>query len=111
MPESTGRIAPAAEVTEVRPPVAAPEKPIRRKRGLRIALVSLASVIVLLGAVAAVAISDLPVYFVNLYSGYREGVGTLGQDLKLTLGFACLLTLALTLRVSLGFGSPFAHIR
>ena len=53
MPESTGRIAPAAEVTEVRPPVAAPEKPIRRKRGLRIALVSFASVIVLLGAVAA----------------------------------------------------------
>src|ERR1700753_1148671 len=53
MPEATGRITPAAEVTEVRPPVAAPEKPIRRKRGLRIALVSLAAVIVLLGAVAA----------------------------------------------------------
>src|SRR6201989_156826 len=53
MPESTGRIAPAAEVTQVRHPVAAQEKPIRRERGLRIALVSFASVIVLLGAVAA----------------------------------------------------------
>jgi LCP family protein required for cell wall assembly len=50
MPESTGRIAPAAQV---QPPAAEPEKPIRRKRGLRIALLSFASVIVLLGAVAA----------------------------------------------------------
>src|ERR1700761_8199646 len=50
MPESTGRIAPA---TEVPPPAAEPEKPIRRKRGLRIALLSFASVVVLLGAVAA----------------------------------------------------------
>jgi O-antigen/teichoic acid export membrane protein len=63
------------------------------------------------GAVAAVAVADLPVYFVNLYSGYREGVGTLSQDLKLTFGFACLLFVCLTLRASLGFGSPFAHIR
>ncbi|MBB6142794.1 O-antigen/teichoic acid export membrane protein [Silvibacterium bohemicum] len=65
----------------------------------------------MVGAVAAVAVSDLPVYFVNLYSGYREGVGTFGQDLKLTFGFACLLALSLTLRFSLGFGSPFSHIR
>src|ERR1700760_2073974 len=50
MPEPTGRIAPAAEV---QPPAAAPDKPIRGKRGLRITLVSIASVVILAGAVAA----------------------------------------------------------
>jgi O-antigen/teichoic acid export membrane protein len=62
------------------------------------------------GAVIAVALSDLPVYFVNLYSGYREGVGTLAQDLKLTAGFLVLLAAALMLRAYLGFSSPFPHL-
>jgi LCP family protein required for cell wall assembly len=50
MPETPSRIAPAAASG---PSVTEPGKPIRRKRGLRIALLSLASVIVLLGAAVA----------------------------------------------------------
>jgi O-antigen/teichoic acid export membrane protein len=61
----------------------------------------------MVGAVIAVAASDLPVYFVTLYSAYREGVGTLRQDILLTIGFICALALALALRHSLGFGFPF----
>ncbi len=64
----------------------------------------------MVGAVIAVAASDLPVYFVNLYSGYREGVGTLGQDLKLTFAFLTLLAVSLTARAFLGFPSPFPHL-
>lgn len=62
------------------------------------------------GAVIAVAASDLPVYFVNLYSAHKERVGTLGQDVKLTLGFIALLLVALALRTSLGMPLPFPHM-
>ena len=34
----------------------------------------------MVGAVVAVAFSDLPVYFVLLYAAYREQIGTLLQD-------------------------------
>jgi len=64
----------------------------------------------LTGAVIAVAVADLPVYFVILYSAYREGIRTFAQDAWLTLAFAVCLTAALALRSTLGFGSPFAHI-
>jgi LCP family protein required for cell wall assembly len=50
MPETPGRVAPE---TTVEQPVIEPGKPIRRHRGLRITLLSFASVIVLLGAVVA----------------------------------------------------------
>jgi O-antigen/teichoic acid export membrane protein len=62
------------------------------------------------GAVIAVAISDLPVYFVNLYSGFREGVNTLAQDIKLTFAFAAMLAVSLIVRSSLGLPSPFPHL-
>jgi O-antigen/teichoic acid export membrane protein len=65
----------------------------------------------MLGAVTAVALADLPVYFVVAYSAHREGVGTLRQDALLSLAFFCLLGLVLVLRVSLGLGSPFAELR
>jgi O-antigen/teichoic acid export membrane protein len=63
-----------------------------------------------LGAVVAVAAGDLPVYFVVLYAGYREGLGTLLQDALATGGFVLTLAGALLLRLALGFGQPFAGI-
>lgn len=65
----------------------------------------------MLGAVVAVAISDLPVYFVTAYSASREGIGTLRQDAIFTLAFFSLLALVLLARFSLGFGWPFPHLR
>lgn len=65
----------------------------------------------MLGAVCAVAIGDLPVYFVVLYSAYREQVGTFLQDALMTLGFGLALTAALTLRHAMGFGLPIHIIR
>lgn len=61
----------------------------------------------MLGAVIAVAVSDLPVYFVNAYSACREGVGTLRQDALLTFAFFGVLALSLVCRASLGFGWPW----
>jgi LCP family protein required for cell wall assembly len=76
----TGRIEPA--VTG-QPPGAEPGEPARRKRGLRIALLSFASVIVLLGAVvaggyvyvnhAAGSIQRIPVKFTTLHAAKSDG--------------------------------------
>ena len=65
----------------------------------------------MLGAVVAVAASDLPVYFVVLYAAYREKVGTFLQDVLTTIGFAAALAGALALRVALGLGLPFHGAR
>jgi O-antigen/teichoic acid export membrane protein len=62
------------------------------------------------GAVLAVALSDLPVYFVTVYSAYREGIVLFLQDAWLSVAFFAALAAALALRASLGFGSPFANI-
>ncbi|MBV8629377.1 MAG: oligosaccharide flippase family protein [Silvibacterium sp.] len=62
------------------------------------------------GAVLAVAVADLPMYFVGLYSAYRERIRLFAQDAWLTLAFVVSLAAALALRWSLGFGSPFAGI-
>ena len=64
----------------------------------------------MLGAVAAVAVGDLPVYFVVLYAAYRERVGTLLQDALMTAAFVITLAGALALRAALGFGQPFQGI-
>lgn len=64
----------------------------------------------MLGAVVAVAAGDLPVYFVVLYAAYRERVGTLLQDVLMTVAFVMTLAGALTLRAALGFGQPFQGI-
>jgi O-antigen/teichoic acid export membrane protein len=64
----------------------------------------------MLGAVAAVAFGDLPVYFVVLYAAYREKIGTLLQDVLMTVAFVLTLAGALVLRVALGFGQPFQGI-
>ena len=64
----------------------------------------------ILGAVVAVAVGDLPVYFVVLYAAYRQRVGTLLQDALMTVAFVMTLAGALALRAALGFGQPFQGI-
>ena len=64
----------------------------------------------MVGAVIAVAIADLPVYFVNAFSARREGISTFRQDAFLTFLFFVVLALALAARVACGLGSPFARI-
>jgi O-antigen/teichoic acid export membrane protein len=64
----------------------------------------------MLGAVTAVAVGDLPVYFVVQYAAYRERVGTILQDAYMTVAFIGTLAGALALRVALGFGLPFHGI-
>jgi len=62
------------------------------------------------GAVLAVAVADLPVYFVTVYSASREGIRLYFQDAWMTVAFFVSLGAALALRSFLGFGSPFANI-
>jgi O-antigen/teichoic acid export membrane protein len=64
----------------------------------------------LLGAVTAVAVGDLPIYFVVLYAAYREKVDTFLQDVLMTVAFVVTLAGALALRFALGFGQPFSGI-
>jgi O-antigen/teichoic acid export membrane protein len=59
------------------------------------------------GAVAAVAISDLPVYIVNVYAAYKHGLGTLRQDGLMTVFFLATLFAGLAIRHAFGMGSPF----
>jgi O-antigen/teichoic acid export membrane protein len=61
----------------------------------------------MVGAVAAVAISDLPVYFVNVYASYRHGLGMLRQDGLMTLFFLGTLAAGLAVRHAFGAGLPF----
>jgi O-antigen/teichoic acid export membrane protein len=62
------------------------------------------------GAVVAVAISDLPMYFVNVYASYREGLGMLRQDGLMTLVFVGTLALGFAIRHAFGLGLPFPGI-
>lgn len=61
----------------------------------------------MVGAVAAVAVSDLPVYLVNVYASYRQGLGMLRQDLLMTLFFLATLTGGFAIRHAFGLGLPF----
>ncbi len=61
----------------------------------------------MLGAVIAVAVSDIPMYLCFLFSAVREGINPAGQDLLMTLAFILILAGALALRHMLGFGLPF----
>ena len=61
----------------------------------------------MIGAVIAVAVSDLPMYFVNVFASYRQGLGTLQQDGLMTIAFVAMLAAGLAIRHILGVGSPF----
>lgn len=62
----------------------------------------------LIGAVATVAFSDVPTYFVNLYGLGREGMYPALQDLKMTLVFLLALGVLILVRVGAGFPFPQA---
>jgi O-antigen/teichoic acid export membrane protein len=64
----------------------------------------------IVGAVAAVAISDLPMYIVNVYASYQEGLGMLQQDGLMTLVFIGTLALGFAIRHAFGLGLPFPGI-
>jgi O-antigen/teichoic acid export membrane protein len=61
----------------------------------------------MIGAVAAVAISDLPMYFVNVYASYKQGLGMLRQDGLMTLAFMVTLAAGLAIRHGFSLGLPF----
>jgi O-antigen/teichoic acid export membrane protein len=65
----------------------------------------------MIGAVAAVAVSDLPMYFVNVFASYRQGLGMLRQDGLMTLTFVTLLAAGLAIRHMFGLSLPFPHLR
>jgi O-antigen/teichoic acid export membrane protein len=64
----------------------------------------------IVGVLVAVAVSDLPMYIVNVYASYREGLGMLRQDGLMTLFFAGTLALGFIIRHSFGLGLPFPGI-
>jgi O-antigen/teichoic acid export membrane protein len=64
----------------------------------------------MVGAVAAVAVSDFPVYVVNVYASYRQGVGMLRQDGVMTLFFLATLAGGIAIRHAFGLGLPFPGI-
>ena len=64
----------------------------------------------IVGAVAAVAVSDLPMYFVNVYASYRQGLGMLRQDGLMTLVFIGTLAAGFAIRHAFGLGLPFPGI-
>lgn len=64
----------------------------------------------LLGAVIVIALSDLPLYIVNLYGLWQEKLTCFIQDIQSTVFFTGVLTLFLFIRYSLGFGVPIQHL-
>src|SRR6202041_396418 len=61
----------------------------------------------IVGAVAAVAVSDLPMYVVNVYASYRQGLGMLRQDGLMTLVFIGTLAIGFAIRHVFRLGLPF----
>jgi len=61
----------------------------------------------MIGAVTAVAVSDLPMYLVNVFASYRQGLGMLRQDGLMTLVFMATLAAGLAIRHVFGLSLPF----
>jgi len=64
----------------------------------------------IVGAVAAVAIADLPVYLVNIWASQKQGLGMLTQDAMMTLFFLVTLAAGLGVRHFFGLDSPFPSL-
>lgn len=62
------------------------------------------------GAIIVIALSDMPLYIVNLYGLAREKFLCIAQDIQSTAFFIGILTLLLIIRNSLGFGFPIQAI-
>jgi len=60
----------------------------------------------ILGAIGAIAIADLPSYCILTFGLRHEGLGLISQDLKATLLFCVVLSLAIAARYGLGLGLP-----
>ncbi|MEB3217582.1 MAG: oligosaccharide flippase family protein [Nostocales cyanobacterium 94392] len=64
----------------------------------------------ILGAIIVIALSDLPLYIVNLYGLWREKLCCIRQDIQVTALFVGVLTLFIFIRYFLGFGLPIDSI-
>ena len=64
-----------------------------------------------LGAIIVIALSDMPLYIVNLYGLGREKLSCIAQDIQSTAFFIGILTLLLLIRNYLGFGLPIHAIQ
>ncbi|MBW4512712.1 MAG: oligosaccharide flippase family protein [Scytonematopsis contorta HA4267-MV1] len=59
-----------------------------------------------IGAITVIALSDLPLYIVNLYGLWQEKLFCFVQDVQTTVFFIGVLTLFLLIRNTLGYGLP-----
>lgn len=64
----------------------------------------------IVGAIIVIALSDMPLYVVNLYGLARENFSSFIQDVQMSVFFIGLLTLFLLIRNYLGFGLPIQGI-
>jgi O-antigen/teichoic acid export membrane protein len=62
------------------------------------------------GAICALAVSDLPLYFTNLFALTRERLSPIAQDLQMTFCFVVTLGMLLTARYQMGFGLPIENL-
>ena len=61
----------------------------------------------IVGAIISIALSDVPLYIVNLYGLWREKLFCIRQDMQMTAFFIGILAVLLFFRNSLGFGFRF----
>ena len=64
----------------------------------------------LVGAIIVIALSDLPLYVVNLYGLGREKLSCLAQDIQMTAFFIGVLSVFLIIRNYLGFELPIREL-
>jgi O-antigen/teichoic acid export membrane protein len=63
-----------------------------------------------LGAITVIALSDLPLYIVNLYGLWREKLSCFVQDVQMTVFYTAVLMVFLIIRNALGFGLPIQSL-
>ncbi|BAZ08397.1 polysaccharide biosynthesis protein [Calothrix sp. NIES-4071] len=63
-----------------------------------------------LGAILVIALSDLPLYIVNLYGLWQEKLTCFIQDIQTTVLFIGILVLFLFIRINLGYGLPIQQL-
>ncbi len=81
----------------------------------RFAIITLAVPLVyqsfgVIGAITVIALSDLPLYIVNLYGLWQEKLFCFLQDVQTTVFFIGVLALFLLIRNTLGYGLPIQQL-